>query len=154
MRTLLISTALMLSLAACGKSTEPPPATGDTAEAPAPAADATAADSAPATPTDPALAAGEAVFKRCVACHTLDPSGRNGIGPDLWGVVGRAVATQPGFAYSAAMKAKGGVWDEAALDAYLTSPMRTVPGGKMAFAGLPNAADRAAVIAYLKSKTN
>ena len=97
---------------------------------------------------------GAQVFKRCVACHTIDKGGRNGVGPNLHGIVGRAVATAPGFAYSGAMKAKGGVWDEAALDAYLKSPAQIVPGGRMAFAGIAEAAERKALILYLAEQRN
>src|SRR3546814_1245846 len=87
-------------------------------------------DVAPAI--EPTAAMGERAFRRCVACHTIDKGGRNGIGPNLHGIVGRAVAAHDGFSYSGAMKAKGGVWDEAALDAYLADPMKTVPGTRMA----------------------
>src|SRR3546814_12527670 len=67
---------------------------------------------------------GEQVFRRCVACHTVEKGGSHGIGPNLHGVVGALVASKPGFSYSGAMKAKGGVWDETALDAYLKAPMK------------------------------
>lgn len=128
-----------LTLAGCGKS-EPPaeaPATGETGvEAPAPA-------------VAPTAAMGEQIFRRCVACHTIDKGGSNGIGPNLHGVVGSAVASKPGFSYSGAMKAKGGAWDEAALDAYLKAPMKAVPGTRMAFAGVIDDADRKALILFL-----
>lgn len=128
-----------LSLAACG-SPEPAPVdqTGTT-------------PTEPAAPVAPTAAMGEQVFKRCVACHTIDKGGRNGVGPNLHGIVGRTVASIPGFAYSGAMKAKGGVWDEAALDAYLTAPARALPGGRMAFAGIPEAPDRKALFLYLET---
>src|SRR3546814_2463560 len=77
-------------------------------------------------------------------CSSDLKGGRNGIGPNLHGIVGRAVAAHDGFSYSGAMKAKGGVWDEAALDAYLADPMKTVPGTRMAFAGVIDPADRKA----------
>src|SRR3546814_15995953 len=89
---------------------------------------------------------GEQVFRRCAACHTIDKDGRNGIGPNLHGIVGHAVAAHAGFAYSGAMKAKGGVWDEAALDAFLADPMKAVPGTRMVFAGVIDAADREALL--------
>jgi cytochrome c len=153
MRTLLISAAMLASLAACGKATEPPaPDAPETTATPA-APDATAPDAAAPAVAD-ANAAGAAQFKKCVACHTIDKGGPNRVGPNLWGIVGRPVASHAGFAYSAAMKAKGGNWDDAALDAYLTSPMKAVPGGKMAFAGIADAADRAALIAYLKAQAD
>lgn len=128
-----------LALAGCGKSETPPAAT----EADSPAA----ADPAPVVA--PTAAMGEQVFKRCVACHTVDKGGRNGIGPNLHGIVGAPVAANPDFSYSGAMKAKGGVWDEATLDAYLEAPMKALPGTRMAFAGVIDPADRKALILYL-----
>jgi len=132
-----------LALAGCGKSETPAevPTTGEPGvEAPTPAV----------TPT---AAMGEQVFRRCVACHTIDKGGANGIGPNLHGVVGAAVASKPDFSYSGAMKAKGGVWDEAALDAYLKQPMMAVSGTRMAFAGIPDDADRKALILYLEEQS-
>ena len=107
----------------------------------------------PATPVEPTAAMGEMVFRRCMACHTIDKGGANGIGPNLHGVVGRAVASRPGFSYSGAMKAKGGAWSEAALDAFLEDPMKTLPGTRMAFAGVIDQADRSALILYLKTRS-
>ncbi|KQZ73093.1 cytochrome c, class I [Sphingopyxis sp. Root214] len=130
-----------LTLAGCGKSETP---------AEAPAADEPAVETATVEPT---AAMGEQVFRRCVACHTVDKGGANGIGPNLHGVVGRAVAAYPDFSYSGAMKAKGGVWDAAALDAYLKAPMKDVPGTRMAFAGVIDAADRKALILFLEQQS-
>ncbi|WP_428630511.1 c-type cytochrome [Sphingopyxis sp.] len=131
----------VLMLAGCGKSDTP-------TEAPA------ANESGVETPAiAPTAAMGEQVFKRCVACHTIDKGGSNGIGPNLHGVVGRAVASHADFSYSGAMKAKGGVWDEAALDTYLKQPMMAVPETRMAFAGIPDDADRKALILYLESQS-
>jgi len=95
---------------------------------------------------------GKTVFARCAACHTIDKGGRSGIGPNLHGTVGGAVASSESFAYSTAMKNKGGVWDEAALDGYIASPAKYLPGTKMAFAGVSNAAEREALIEYLKEQ--
>ena len=95
---------------------------------------------------------GKDTYAKCVACHTIDKGGRNGVGPNLHGVVGRAVASAEGFNYSASMRAKGGVWDEAALDAYLENPRKVVVGTKMSFAGLSDADERKAVIEYLKAQ--
>lgn len=92
---------------------------------------------------------GEQIFKRCVACHTVDKGGQNGLGPNLHGVVGRAVAAAPNFGYSPALRAKGGTWDAAALDTFLTAPAKAIPGNRMAFAGIPEAAEREALILYL-----
>lgn len=129
-----------LALAGCGQGDAPSNAQ----------ASSESATAAPAVA--PTAAMGEQVFKRCVACHTIDPGGPNGIGPNLHGVVGRAVASHQDFSYSAAMKAKGGVWDNAALDTYLKQPMKAVPGTRMAFAGIPDDADRKALILYLDAQ--
>ncbi|BAI96428.1 cytochrome c [Sphingobium sp. TA15] len=95
-------------------------------------------------------AKGKAVFARCMACHAVDP-GVNRLGPSLGGIVGRPSGAAPGFAYSAAMKKASIRWDAKSLDAFLTKPSASVPGNKMMFAGLPNPADRANLIAYLAS---
>jgi cytochrome c len=130
-----------LTLSGCGKSETP---------ADAPETSETAVETAAVEPT---TAMGEQVFRRCVACHTIDKGGANGIGPNLHGVVGRAVASHPDFSYSGAMKAKGGVWDDAALSNYLKQPMMAVPGTRMAFAGIPDDADRRALILYLEQES-
>lgn len=97
---------------------------------------------------------GEQIFKRCAACHTITKDGPNGIGPNLHGIVGRARASYPGFAYSDALRAAGGHWDEAALDAWLDNPMKAIPGSRMSFAGIPDKADRNALFLYLKSQSD
>ena len=97
-------------------------------------------------------AKGEATFKKCMACHTINQGGANGIGPNLYAVFGAAVGGHvAGFAYSDALKGKGGVWDDATLDAWLTNPRAFAAGNKMTFAGLSNPQDRADVIAYIKA---
>ena len=99
------------------------------------------------------VAKGEKVFKRCKACHKVE-DGKNGVGPHLFGIVGRAVAGVDGYKYSKGMAtyAEGGaVWDAARLDAYLTNPKKEVKGTKMAFAGLKKEAQRADIIAYLET---
>jgi cytochrome c len=99
------------------------------------------------------IAKGEAVFKKCVACHTIAPGGANGIGPNVHGIIDVAIGKHvPGFAYSPALAGHGGNWDWAALDAWLKSPASFAPGTKMTFAGLPNPQDRADVIAYMNSQ--
>ncbi|MEQ1955766.1 cytochrome c family protein [Mesorhizobium sp. CN2-181] len=99
--------------------------------------------------------AGAAVFKKCAACHTDDSGGANKVGPNLWGVINRPVASHAGFAYSAGMKefSQDGkvVWDYEHLDHFLTSPKGLVKGTAMGFAGLKKAQDRADVIAYLRT---
>ena len=98
------------------------------------------------------VAKGEAAFKKCAACHTVNQGGANGIGPNLWGTVGKAKASHAGFAYSDALKSKGGTWTFDDLAAWLKSPKAYAPGNKMSFAGLGKPEDRANVIAYLNSQ--
>ena len=94
---------------------------------------------------------GESVFKKCAACHTPENGGANKIGPNLWNVVGRNVASKADYDYSSAMHEHGGTWSYEALNQYLTSPKDYVPKNKMAFAGVKKDTDRASVILYLRS---
>ena len=99
------------------------------------------------------VAAGEKVFAKCAACHTVNQGGANGIGPNLWGTVGEAIAVgKAGFAFSDALKSKGGEWTFDNLDHWLKSPREFAPGTKMTFAGLGNPADRANLIAWLNTQ--
>ena len=94
---------------------------------------------------------GENSAKKCATCHTFNKGGRPLIGPNLWGVVGRPKASETGFNYSAALKAKGGNWSIDDLNQFLTNPKGFVPGTNMTFAGLPRGSERADIIAYLNS---
>jgi cytochrome c len=101
------------------------------------------------------LAAGEAAFARCQACHTAVAGGADGIGPNLFGVVGGPVMHRPGFAYSDAMsahKAEAPTWGYDELDQFLTAPGRYVPGTKMSFAGIRDTNTRVNLIAWLRSQ--
>lgn len=93
--------------------------------------------------------AGKSKMQLCMSCHSFDQGGRDGIGPNLWGIVGRTIAARPDFAYSSAMAAQQGSWTHERLFDYLASPARALPGTKMSFAGLRRPEDRAAVIKYL-----
>jgi len=95
--------------------------------------------------------AGEAVFKRCAVCHTSDKGGGDGLGPNLFGVVGRKAATRPGFAYSAPLQKSGIVWTEASLTKWTAGPARVVPGTKMAFAGISSKKQQADLVEYLET---
>lgn len=94
---------------------------------------------------------GAKAARKCAVCHSFDKGGPNKVGPHLWGIVGGDVASSAGFSYSAALKGVGGKWDFEHLNKFLHNPKGTVPGTKMAFAGIKNDAERAAVIAYLRS---
>ncbi|WP_373476370.1 cytochrome c family protein [Sphingorhabdus sp.] len=98
------------------------------------------------------MSKGEAIFKKCVACHTIAQGGANGIGPNLWGTVGKPLGSHAGFAYSDALKSKGGTWTFEALNEWLANPKKYAPGNKMTFAGLGNPEERAAVLLYLNSQ--
>jgi len=135
------------------------PATADTAApaptpTPTPSASATpspapsASPSAKATPV--AMAAKPAEFAQCSACHSTE-KGKNGIGPSLAGIYGDKAATVAGYDFSDAMKNSGLTWNQATLDRYLTDPRGVVPGTKMTFGGVPDAAKRQAIIDWLKA---
>lgn len=96
---------------------------------------------------DPAK--GKSVFQRCAICHRVEKNGGNGLGPNLFGIVGRKAGTVADFSYSAAMKNSGIVWSTDKLTAYIEHPAAVVPGNKMAFAGVTDAGQRADVVAYL-----
>jgi cytochrome c len=99
--------------------------------------------------------AGQAIEKKCSACHTTEKGGANKVGPNLWNIVNRPIASHEGFAYSGAMKefSQGGsvVWDYEHLDHFLTSPKGLVKGTAMGFAGLKNPTERANLIAFLRT---
>ena len=93
---------------------------------------------------------GQAAAKQCQACHTFEKGGPNRVGPNLWGIVERAKASEAGFNYSAAMKAKGGKWSFADLNQFLANPRGFVAGTNMSFAGMARDNQRADVIDYLR----
>ncbi len=101
-----------------------------------------------ATPTTGGdAAAGRLVFRKCQACHSMEP-GKTILGPSLAGIMGRKSGSDPNYNYSPAMKQANIVWDAKTLDAYLSDPQKVVPGNKMPFPGLKTDHDRADVIAY------
>lgn len=131
--------AIALILAACGKPAGEP--AGSDNSAASPIASATTATTASAKPP---------AFAQCAACHAVE-KGKHGVGPSLAGIFGTKAGDVPGYAFSDAMKGSGLVWDEQALDTYLTNPMKVVPGTRMTYAGMADPADRKAVIDYLKT---
>ena len=98
------------------------------------------------------VAKGEAVFKKCTSCHTINAGGANGIGPNLHGVVGKGIGAHAGFAFSDALKGHGGNWDWKNLSNWLHNPKKFAPGTKMTFAGLSNPEDRANLIAWMNTQ--
>ena len=142
MKVRLTVVALTLALAACGG--------GGQQETAAPEGGASAT-----TDADPAAStamAGEKSFAKCAACHKVQKGAPQGVGPNLHGIVGKAVGSAEGYNYSVAMKTHGGVWDAATLDAYLENPRKAIPGTKMAFAGINNAEERKILIDYLAAQ--
>jgi cytochrome c len=100
------------------------------------------------------VAAGQAITAKCQSCHAFDAAGTNNIGPGLFGVVGRAPGTHPGFSYDSAMQdfAKANkAWTYDLLFQFLKAPGQFMPGTKMTFVGLPDPTDRINLIAYLRS---
>jgi cytochrome c2 len=94
---------------------------------------------------------GETIARQCVACHVFEEDGPNRVGPNLWAVPGREVASVGGFSYSNALQEYGGDWTYEKLDCFLENPSECVPGTSMAYAGIKDAQDRADMIAYLAS---
>ena len=99
------------------------------------------------------LAHGEKVFKKCSACHMIASGGKNKIGPNLWGVIGRTAGSVSDYKYSKAMVAYAKQWNFEEMNGYLIKPQAYIKGTKMAFAGLRKEKDRASVILYLNSKS-
>jgi len=97
---------------------------------------------------------GQADVRVCQACHTFEKGQASNVGPNLYGVVGRPVASFAGFNYSAALKAKGGAWTFAALNTWLKNPRGDVPGTLMTFAGIDNEKERADIIDFLNSNSD
>lgn len=104
---------------------------------------------APARAQD--AASGALVFKRCAICHSTDPAKGPKIGPALNAVVNRKAGTVTGFTYSSALAKSGIIWTADKLDAFVARPSGVIPGNRMAFGGIPDAKQRADLIAFLKT---
>jgi cytochrome c len=98
--------------------------------------------------------AGQSSSKVCLTCHNMGKGQGAKVGPDLYGVVGRPVASETGFNYSAPLKALGGKWTFDSLNKWLTNPRGDVPGTLMTFGGIPSEKQRADVIDYLNSNSD
>jgi cytochrome c len=99
-------------------------------------------------------ARGERLFnQQCKICHTVDKGGRNGVGPNLFGLLGSKAAAVEGFQFSEAMKTSGITWDDKTVAEYLRDPKGRVPNGKMVYAGLKQQEQVDDMIAYLKKAT-
>lgn len=134
-------------------SDEPEPAAPEPASQPA-AAPAPAAESIMVLLASADPAAGQKATKRCATCHTFNDGGSNKIGPNLWGIVGKDKGSVDGFKYSDALGDADGAWSYDDLDAFLTSPKGFLKGTRMSFAGIKSAADRAALIAYMRLQSD
>ncbi|MFN3958936.1 MAG: c-type cytochrome [Parvularculaceae bacterium] len=124
-----IPAAALLALAACGREEAPAPLTIEER--------------------------GMAEFRACAVCHARtdpsDPATPRLIGPSLFGIVGAPSARLADYSYSSALRRANVVWDEPTLDAFIAEPASVVPGSRMSYAGEPDPAKRAAIIAYLKT---
>jgi cytochrome c len=152
--------ALVLGVAACSPAEKSAQTSSTSAEPATPAQSvATTAQQATAAVAEAATnligdpKRGKIVFLQCRACHALEASEGHRVGPNLSGVLGATVGTKEGFNYSTALSEADAVWTEASLQAFLTKPSDYYPGTIMAFAGIPKAEDRAAVVAYIKERT-
>ena len=98
---------------------------------------------------------GEVSHNKCIACHTFDKGGRNLVGPNLYGVIGREKGSEAGFNYSAAFKkAAKGPWTAQEISDFVKNPKAAIPGTNMTFAGIPRATERADLILFLNSKSD
>lgn len=110
-------------------------------------------------PITPLLAAanvkkGEKAAKKCAACHSFNEGGVNKVGPNLWEIVNASMGKKEGYAYSDALRAMGKTWTYENLNTFLHKPKKYISGTKMNFAGLKKEADRANVIAWMRTLSN
>ncbi len=138
------ASALAALLAACGSPSGDETAPGPSTETAAPAEATAVASTASASNAPPAA------FMQCRSCHAINP-GQHGVGPSLAGVFGTKAGDIAGYMFSDALKGSNLTWDEATLDKWIAGPAKLVPGTKMTFAGIPDAAKRNEIIDYIKT---
>ncbi len=100
------------------------------------------------------LAAGEQAFRKCTACHNIEPGGAHQLGPALYGSMGNPIAGHAGFNYSDALRGHGGTWGWEEMDAWIANPRRFAPGNKMTFAGIANPQERANLMVFMNTRDN
>ncbi|NRD90007.1 hypothetical protein C8024_11875 [Sphingopyxis sp. BSNA05] len=144
-----VALSSLLVLTACGADPAPGPVEQIIVREPGAAAAAAPAEA----PADALLAEGKAAFANCAACHTLEQGAPNGVGPNLFGIVGAGAGEVADFAYSDALKASGITWTAAELDSFIADPAAKIPGTTMVAGAIADAAKRQAVIAYIDSVT-
>lgn len=115
----------------------------------APLAALAALSSAPVTAGAASPPAPPAAFAQCAVCHAVKKGERSGFGPNLYGVAGTRAGAIAGYGFSPAMKSSKVVWDRQSLDRFIEAPQAVVPGTKMAFPGVKDAAKRKAIVDYL-----
>lgn len=96
-------------------------------------------------------AKGERIARKCKSCHTLDEGGKNGLGPNLYGILGRASGSVEGYKYSAALADGGIVWTDSMFNDFVLKPKKAVPGTKMSFKGIRKAIQREELLAYFQT---
>lgn len=114
---------------------------------------ATAAKAGASAAPSPEYKRGKLLFIQCRACHELQADAPDKVGPNLYGIIGRKVAAREDFGYSPALRAATFSWDRATLERWIEKPSAVVPGNAMAFAGIADARDRAALLTYIAAET-
>lgn len=142
------------SLAACGGGSEPAAPASAPAGALTPAQRQALVASLPAPYNAGDVENGRRQFGTCRSCHTLVEGGPELVGPNLWGVFGRAAATHGGYEYSQPLRNSGIVWTPEEMDRWLENPRARVPGTKMVYAGVRDPIRRRDLIAYLRAETS
>jgi len=161
MHKLVLTGLAALFLAACGQPSGDAGSAKDVAsdaKAGADAATAAAVEKASGPDMEALVAAadsqkGSRLFLQCRACHSLEEGGINKVGPNLFGMFGRAAAQAEGFSYSDALKNAGITWDVQTMSDWIERPADLVPGNRMVFMGVRDAKARADLIAYLQQET-